>query len=479
MGLGGRGAAMAVNMIVLAITSRLLTPVEFGEFAICQVIVDLGQAASASFISISLLQRSRMRSGEFYLALTVTLIVALLAGVALALVAPWLAGWLKMPALKLLLLTVIPILALRIMASFYIGVLQRRVWVGAVVRAQSISQVASPLLITLPLAWAGWGTWSLIAGLGVTTALELGLLVARARVPLKFTLKGSVATLFRHGWPSLASRMLLFASDSVDRIVVGRAFGAYALGIYSRSANIVRLPVNLLGLPLQNALLAWFSRHREKDEMVGGTIRLTVAVQSYLFPIALVSLWLATPMIVLLMLGTQWQDAIPVAQVLFVGSLVRLGTIPLESASTVLGYAWGSASRQVTATAVLAVGLVLAAMREPLWIAYAVSCSRVVYYLLSLNFGMRVFALPAIVVAKATLGGLMVSCAAALPAVLVARYSPLQGIAQSVAVLASFTLTAGVITIFFPSAGGRPVSEFIRTGLASLAGRIVQGPSKS
>lgn len=463
---------MAVNMIVLAITSRLLTPVAFGEFAICQVIVDLGQAASASFISISLLQRSRMRGAEYYLALTVTLILALLAGVALALLAPWLADWLNMPALGQLLPAVIPILALRIMASYYIGVLQRRVWVGAVVRAQSIAQTTMPLLVTLPLAWAGWGAWSLVAGLGAATGLELVLLMARARVPLKLTLAGDARLLFSNGWPSLANRMLVFASDSVDRIVAGRAFGAYALGIYSRSANIARLPINLLGLPLQNALLAWFSRHRDKDEMVGGTIRLTIAVQSFAFPIALVSLWLATPLIVLLMLGTQWHDAIPVAQVLFLGSLVRLGTIPLESASMVLGYAWGSATRQIAATAVLAIGLTLAAMREPLWIAYAVSCSRLVYYLLCLKFGMRVFSVPAGVLARATLGGIAVSCAAAIPAALVAGYAPLQGVPLTAAVFLSFTLTAFVITMIFPGEAGRPASQIIRAGLAALPRRI-------
>lgn len=472
MGLGGRGAAMIVNMVVLAVTSRLLTPVAFGEFAICQVVVDLGQAVSASFVSVSMLQRSRMRGREYRLALTVTLFLALSAGALLALLSPFLATWLTMPNLEPLLYAIVPILTFRILASFYTGALQRRVKVAAVIRAQSVSQILSPVLVTLPLAWAGFGAWSLAIGLGAATASELFLLMLNARVPLRLTLPTNAWYLFRGGWPSLTNRLLVFVADSSDRFVVGRAYGAHALGIYSRSANLVRLPINLVGLPLQNALLSWFSRYQDKEETVAATIRQMMAVQSFAFPISLAGLWLATPLIVLVMLGHQWREAVPVAQILFVGSLARLCTIPLESACMVMGLAWSSARRQIVATGVLLAGLLLAAKGGLVWVAVAVSASRFVYYLLCLKFGMKAFALHGADYLKSTLAGMLTSAIAAALAVLIAGFAPITGTARDIVVFATFALASLTIILAFPGKAGRPLSQLLRTRIAGLTGRL-------
>jgi hypothetical protein len=41
LGIGGRGGLMLVNMLIFMVTSRLLTPADFGIFAVAQLCIDL------------------------------------------------------------------------------------------------------------------------------------------------------------------------------------------------------------------------------------------------------------------------------------------------------------------------------------------------------------------------------------------------------------------------------------------------------
>lgn len=469
VGLGGRGAAMFVNMIVLAVTSRLLPPVAFGEFAICLFIVDLGQAASGAFIGVPMLQRARMRGAVYHFTFTVALLIAIGVGGLLVLLARWLSQWLAIPGLLPLLWIIAPVLVLRTMASFFVGVLQRRVRIRSIVRAQSVAQIASALFVTLPLAVLGFDAWALVIGLAVSTLIELILLASRAPARWRLTLVGNLGEMCTAGFPTLLNRLLIFGADSSDRIVVGRFFGAVPLGYYARAASLVRLPLNLLGMPMQSALMAWFSRCQERREVAHAAIGKSVRIQSFLLPIAAVLFWLATPIIVRIMLGTKWDTSIPIAQVLFVGSLARLGSIPLESASLVLGYAWSSARRQVAGIAVLAIGMSVAISHGPVWIAVAVAASRLVYYILGLEFGVRQFGLSRTEILADTVRGLFVCAFSILLAAVAVRFVPLPGIFLQTAMLMIFGIVAGLAILFAPGKLIGPTGPFLRLQTRQIA----------
>lgn len=471
LGLGGRSAVMLVNMVVLVITSRLLSPVQFGEFAICQFVIDLAQAASSAFISIPLLHSSRIRGTDYHFRFTLTLIIAILAGAVTLLIAHWLGGWLRMSSLAALLAFIAPVVVARVLASFFTGFLQRRMNIAAIVQAQSASQILSAVLVTLPLAWAGQGVWSLVIGLAAAVFGEMALLALSARVVWRITLAGNVPGFVGNGWPTLVNRLLVFAADSSDRLVVGRAFGPYPLGLYSRAASLVRLPINLLGMPTQNAFTAWVARNKTRPQVVERAIDTFTRVQSYALPIAAVGFWLATPAIVRLMLGNQWIASIPIARVLFIGSLARLGAIPLEAASVILGYAWASARRQIAATVVLVVGVTIAVAHAPLWVACAVSASRVVYYLLGLLFGVRRLGVCWAGVAQCTASSSLVAVSCAAATYYFTGFLGLRGSLAELSMVALYALSTLALTMLGPARLIGPAGPRVRGLLCRLAMR--------
>lgn len=394
VGIGGRGTLMLVNLLVLLVTSRLLTPSDFGIFAVAQLSVDLAAAASHAFVGVPLLQRKRMRAADYGNAFALLLILGSSAGALLAAGAKTLEQGFGMPGLSPLLHAAACIVPVRCMLSFFIAVLQRRMKVERIIWAQTKSQVISALGVTLVCAALGFGAWSLLLGLAAGTLLELAWLVRAARIRPHFALGPASLQLAADGVAPLASRMLMFASDAIDRLAVGAAFGAAPLGIYTRASNLVLIPTNLIGQPAHTALLSWFSRLKSQPSRVSDALAAAIAFQGiFLVPVT-VAFCLASPLLVQVVLGDQWLAAVPLAQMLFVGAFSRLGIGPIASAALSLGYAWGSARRQFASTAMLVLAGMVALQHSLFWVAVAVASSRVFHYLLELRFAVVTFAIP-------------------------------------------------------------------------------------
>lgn len=390
-GIGSRATLMVVNMLVLLVTSRVMLPAEFGKFAIAQLSVDLMAAVSYAFVGIPLLQRHRLRSVDYRNAFTLLLIVGVAAGALLFASAQALEAWLGMTGLAPLLQAAALIIPLRCLASFFIAVLQRQSKVEQIILSQMKSQIAAGLGITLVFALLGFGAWSLLFGLAAATALEFGWCMRAAKVRPNLALTKESVRILADGRAPLANRMLIFTSDSIDRLAIGASFGASPLGIYTRASNLVLIPTNLIGLPVQAALLSWFSRIKGNRARISAALGDAIAFQGLvLIPIA-VALWLASPLLVHVLLGNEWSRAVPIAQILFVGAFARLGTTPFECAALAAGHAWGAARRQLVSTAILFVGLFMAIGHSVTWVAVAVALSRAVYYVLGLRFAVVTF----------------------------------------------------------------------------------------
>jgi O-antigen/teichoic acid export membrane protein len=390
-GIGGRAALMLVNMLVLLVTSRVMLPAEFGRFAIAQLSVDLLAATSYAFVGIPLLQRHRLRSIDYRNAFSLLLIVGVAAGALLFTSAGVVERLLGMTGLAPLLRAAALIIPVRCVASFFIAVLQRQSKVEQIILSQMKSQIVAGLGVTLVFALLGFGAWSLMLGLAAATTLEFGWCMKAAKIRPHFTLTKASFQLLADGRAPLANRILIFTSDSIDRLAIGATFGASPLGTYTRASNLVLIPTNLIGLPAQAALLSWFSRIKGNKARISEALGDAIAFQGLLLVPIAAALWLASPLLVHVLLGNKWSPAIPIAQILFVGAFARLGTTPFECAALAAGYAWGAARRQLASTAILFVGLIIAVGHSVTWVAIAVAVSRVVYYVLGLRFAVVTF----------------------------------------------------------------------------------------
>ena len=187
-------------------------------------------------------------------------------------------------------------------------------------RALELRQIAAALVgaaASLVLALTGAGAWAIIGGSLATTTASCALLWYVTKWRPRFTFsRGSFRRLTSFGSTTLGSLLLTYVQQYADRLLIGRNLGASAAGTYVLAYNLMFIPiVNITG-PLQAVLFSVFSRIQDDPERIAaGWLRgrrLTVALMAPAF----MTLFVVGPQLVPLVFGPQWEDSIPVLELL-------------------------------------------------------------------------------------------------------------------------------------------------------------------
>jgi O-antigen/teichoic acid export membrane protein len=194
---------------------------------------------------------------------------------------------------------------------------------------------------------AGWGLWAVVAQqLAVAVASTVLLWACTGWRPrLRFSctalreMAGFSANVF-------GTRILFYADRNVDNLLIGRFLGASALGLYAVAYNLMLVPLERIAGPLQQVFYPAVARLQRQPERMGlAWIRATRLIGAITTP-AMLGVMVTAPDLVRVVLGTRWEGAVPVVQVLaWVGlhqSLARLNSSVLQAAdrtSLMLRYA--------------------------------------------------------------------------------------------------------------------------------------------
>jgi len=115
--------------------------------------------------------------------------------------------------------------------------------------------------ITVALALAGFGPWSLAVGRLVGNSLSAILLFRLIELwPRPGFDRAQSKELIRFGLPLAGASLLVFAMLNVDYVVTGHVLGAVALGLYLQAFNLASWPVNMFSTVVRRVSLAAFAR---------------------------------------------------------------------------------------------------------------------------------------------------------------------------------------------------------------------------
>ena len=145
-GVGGKAGLIPSNLLVLMVLSRLLTPAEFGLYAIAYLFIDFSFAIAHSGFGIALVQQQELRKSEVDACFTAFLLTGLAFAALLIATSGLLESTLEMPGLRLVLIAVAIAIPAKLAAGFYGFWLQREVKLKAYQNVQTCrrSSPASP-----------------------------------------------------------------------------------------------------------------------------------------------------------------------------------------------------------------------------------------------------------------------------------------------------------------------------------------------
>lgn len=167
---------------------------------------------------------------------------------------------------------------------------------------------ATPL--TVAMAAAGAGPWSIVTGRVVTSLVVAAVVVASAPFRVRPSYDRAIGrSLVRFGAPLALSAVISQAVLNVDYIVVGRALGPVDLGVYLLAFNLSSWPASLVTTAVARVAFAGFSRLVEDRRRLATAFPRSVGVAlSVLVPMVVVLAALSGEVIEFLY-GEKWLPA--------------------------------------------------------------------------------------------------------------------------------------------------------------------------
>lgn len=307
----GMAASVLAQIGLMACLSRLLTPADFGLMAMALIGLRFLDYFAQMGLGPALVQRPELSGQDIRLGLGLSLLVS---GVCVGLtwlLAPLAARFFLRPDLA----GILDVLALNFLlqglSTVALALLRR----GLQFRALALIDLAAYVIgygaVGLALAWAGAGVWALVGATLAQSGLSLVLACSVARHDWRPSLRGDVRGLLGYGAPHSLVSFVEFLSFNVDTTLIGRLLGDAPLGTYSRARLLTNLPTEKVAGILGRVLFPLFSSAQAQREQVGQGFLLGVLGIGLAGAALSLGMAAAAGPLVAVMLGPQWQDAVP------------------------------------------------------------------------------------------------------------------------------------------------------------------------
>ena len=333
----GTVASRLVTLLGLAVLARLLAPADFGLLALALVYITYVETVSDLGIGMALVYWPSRTADAAQVAFVLNVALAAVWLALTTILASPVAAFFGNPQGESVLRALAWSFPIKALGATHEALCQKGMRFRARV-APEVGQAAVKALVSIVLAKAGFGVWSLVYG--QLLGLMAGALLLWAVVPWRprwHWPAGLLGPMLRYGRGIVAVNLLAAVTHHADLVVVGRMLGAAALGFYQMAGKVPEATITVLVWVTSRVLFPAFSRMRAEGHAVGEAYLAAIRYVSLLsVPAALGLAALAEPL-VLTVFGEKWRPAAPVLRALAVYAGVRSLSTPAGDVLKALG----------------------------------------------------------------------------------------------------------------------------------------------
>ena len=226
------------------------------------------------------------------------------------------------------------------------------------------------------MAFLGWRYWSLV-GMGLVNSIltTAGVLLAVSWVPGPPRRGVGVRSMLRFGGLATCNSLLVYVAWNAQNILLGRFWGAHALGLYGRAFQLATLPVEQFSSTLGVVAVSGLSAVQDDAGRLSRSfLRGYSLLVSATIPIAIACPLFADEIIHVL-LGDKWVEVVPIFQLLAPTSLVFALANPLSWLITATGRIGRAVIITAATTPVVIVGVLLGVSHGPTGVALGYSAA--------------------------------------------------------------------------------------------------------
>jgi O-antigen/teichoic acid export membrane protein len=306
-----------------AILARLLSPADYGLLGMVAAITALAQASSDFGLSWATVQRAQLSRNQIDALFFINTVFGLFLMVLSVLAAPYVADFYHRPEVTKIMVAASSALLLSAIAVQPTALMRRQMKLKELSLC-SLWALSISAIVAIVLARLGFGYWALVVQLilqqAITTALAFPMSGYFPRLPLNFL---NIRSLVTFGSYSAAYGIVNYFARNLDNVLVGKYWGATALGYYSRAYFLMTLPgMIVMGLFGGVLIPAMASMRTDPVRMERAYIRALrlITVLGCTFAVGLAA---TAPELVDFVYGTKWRAAVPILLWLSAASILQ------------------------------------------------------------------------------------------------------------------------------------------------------------
>lgn len=320
-------AQRALSLVATVVLARILSPADFGLFALAFVMIDgFGIFKSLGFDSALVRRKDDIEKAAntaFFLIPAMGLILFVI----LLILAPIGAKFLNHPDVA----NIIRVLAVIFVISCFGKVPQTILYRDMKFKYKSIADMSATTIYVstaIILALAGYGVWSLVIAYVLKNIVQISVEWYFSGWKPKFEFDKEIAwDMFHFGKYVLGSGIVWFLSTNLDNIVIGKYLGISMLGFYAIARNASNILNDYLLGKTAFIMYPAYSKIQENPEDVKRVMLKTLKYVSMVAIPFSFALSIFAPDILRIVFGAKWLPAAGVLRILaFAGMLGSLGS---------------------------------------------------------------------------------------------------------------------------------------------------------
>ena len=315
--------SQCITVASVVILARLLTPEDYGTVAMVTAITGIVTLFRELGLSGATVQSKTITHDQISTLFWINVGLGTLITLIIAASGPFIARFYDKP--ELIWVTVgISFTSLFSCLGTQHGALLRRHMRFKAIAVIQISALFAGFVTAVFVALSGGTYWALVANTVVAALCNsAGLWIASDFRPGLPSRSADIRKFIHFGVSVVGFDIAYYFRDNVDKILIGRVWGAHQLGLYSKAFSLLALPIQNLRYPLGRVAFPAMSRLQNEPERFRGYFIKYCSFLAFASMPLVSILYLCSENIIRVFLGEQWLGAIELFRILAIAGFIQ------------------------------------------------------------------------------------------------------------------------------------------------------------
>jgi O-antigen/teichoic acid export membrane protein len=327
---------LVVTWGMTVVVARLLAPSDYGLVGMAAIFINLFTLFSEFGIGTAVVTLQDLTEDQVSQLNTLSLLLGLLGFVISAAAATPLGKFFHAPNLPIVVIVLSSGFIVSGIRTVPYSLLQKELRFKLLAVIEGMQGVVQAL-VTLVLAFLGFGYWALVLGILSFSVTPTCLVLAWRRQGFALPQLSSIRKAIHYSRQILIGRLCWASYTDSDFIIAGRFLGEAPLGTYTLAWSLAHTPLEKLTTLVNRVTPSLFAKIQTDFEALRRYFRnITGTMALIIFP-ATIGMALVAPEFVPLVLGSKWSGVVAPLELLALHALIRSNVILLSPILNVIG----------------------------------------------------------------------------------------------------------------------------------------------